>query len=115
MSLLFLKYHKSSATEGIPAVPPTCLEGQPLEMSSPPKGNFQEKYILRAELPLLIICNFYIEKKCPGMERASSKTATNKMLGFIIPTYCIFMKQRPNPSGVVTVRQACFLLISSLF
>lgn len=79
--LLFSNYHESSATGGIPAIPPTCLEGRLfLEMFSPLKGI--SKSIHRAELPLLIVSNFYIEKKCPRMERANSKTATNTMLGF---------------------------------
>jgi len=80
---LFLNYHKSSATEGIAAVPPICLEGRLFpEMSSPLKQISNSTP--RAELPLLIIYNFCIKKKCPSMERASSKTATNTMLGFIL-------------------------------
>lgn len=39
---------------------------------------------MHRELPLLIICHFYTEKKCPCMERTSNRTATNKMLAFII-------------------------------
>lgn len=63
-------------------VPTSCLEERPLlKMFSPLKGISMS---MHRELPLSIICHFYTEKKCPCMERTSSKTATNTMLAFII-------------------------------
>lgn len=63
-------------------VPTSCLEERLfLKMSSPLKAISTS---MHRELPLSIICHFYAEKKCPRAERTSSKTATNKMLAFII-------------------------------
>jgi len=76
-------YLKSSATDWIPAVPPTCHQSK-LFLELPFLLDRISKSTFRAAFPLVTVCKLHTEKKCPSMEKAWSKTATNRMLGFII-------------------------------
>lgn len=82
-TICFLLYHKSSAKEGISAVPPTCCQGRLfVELSSLLKGTC--KSILEPNDHYSSSATSTQKRNVPGMERAKSKTATNIMMGFII-------------------------------
>lgn len=99
---MVLNGNKSNATEGIPASPYFMpWRAVPKDVFSP-KGNF---HIWGQRAATLNHFPFLHKINVPVWKGHTAKLLLTKCWPLLYTIYCVFMKQRPNPSSVKTVRQ----------
>lgn len=106
-------YLKSSATDWIPAVPPTCHQSK-LFLELPFLLDRISKSTFRAAFPLVTVCKLHTEKNAPVWKRLGVKLLLIECWASLYDSWCVFIKYRPNPRSMRTARQP-FLYLSSKY